>query len=479
MPAPRRSQTNTTLYTVVAFVAIAVIATVAAVIFYVKYQNQRSAMQQLQTDFSEMVSRQDWRRIASIVGEKKNNETYLGKMNDYLKQMLILTVGGPLEENSAQILVDSAIKRCLETVGKLAEEPIGIADFDPNTTGLVRIIEKLAEKLTLTSKRAQDLEKKLDELHKQFEDFQTVSFEKEQQLLAEVQRYKKQVENVTSKYKALEEELKKTTDERIDAFKSQLEQVSAERKKLNDELNRTRARLDITRRRLEKLQKQLWKIEAPPDKEVAAYKPDGKVILVDNQIIHINIGSSDHVYRGLTFAVYDKSSPIPRSGKGKAEIQVFDVKPNVSAARLIYSEKRRPVVQDDIVANLIWDSSETNIFTVAGEFDLDNDGNPDRDGVEKIKELIEKWGGKVTDNVTVDTDFVVLGKPPQLPPAPSADEMEIDPQAQQRYNAAKQKRRHYEEVKAQAEALWIPVFNTERFLYFIGYKQLSSRADAF
>jgi hypothetical protein len=31
----------------------------------------------------------------------------------------------------------------------------------------------------------------------------------------------------------------------------------------------------------------------------------------------------------------------------------------------------------------------------------------------------------------------------------------------------------------QAQALWVPVLNIEKFLYFIGYKTLASRPDAF
>jgi hypothetical protein len=35
------------------------------------------------------------------------------------------------------------------------------------------------------------------------------------------------------------------------------------------------------------------------------------------------------------------------------------------------------------------------------------------------------------------------------------------------------------EIQSQAQALLIPVFNYERFLFFIGYKTQSGRAGAF
>ena len=112
---------------------------------------------------------------------------------------------------------------------------------------------------------------------------------------------------------------------------------------------------------------------------------------------------------GLTFSVYDSSVPIPEDGKGKAEIEVFEVSPNVSAARVLNSSVNNPIVQQDIVANLIWDSQSSNNFVVVGEFDLNGDGINDKDGNTKVRELIQRWGGKIQDAVTIETDFVILG----------------------------------------------------------------------
>jgi len=136
-----------------------------------------------------------------------------------------------------------------------------------------------------------------------------------------------------------------------------------------------------------------------------------RMIRVDlqNGILYLNVGMEDHVYRGLTFAIYDNSAPIPEDGKGKAEVEVFQVSQNVSAARIIRSTVKNPIVQEDIVANLIWDPKTSNRFVVAGEFDLDGDGNMDPDGIERIKEMILRWGGTLDEQVNVNTDFIVIG----------------------------------------------------------------------
>ena len=238
----------------------------------------------------------------------------------------------------------------------------------------------------------------------------------------------------------------------------------------------------MTTERMQLALKKLREIKPQPDIEVAAFNPDGEIVLIDDQtrIVHLNIGSDDGVYQGLTFSVYEKNMPIPKNGKGKAEVEVFDVGKSISAARITTSPNRKkPIVLGDIIANLIWDSSKANLFVVAGEFDLDSDGDIDFGAVDKIKELVEKWGSKVADSVSIETDFLVLGIPPRVPPKPTFEDLEIYPMAMEKYNAALQKLSHYNEVRSRAEVLSIPVFNAERFLYLVGYKTRATKAGAF
>ncbi|MHC4752993.1 MAG: BRCT domain-containing protein, partial [Planctomycetota bacterium] len=192
-----------------------------------------------------------------------------------------------------------------------------------------------------------------------------------------------------------------------------------------------------------------------------------------------NIGSNERVYRGLTFTVYDRGTSVPEDGMGKAEIEVFDVAKTYSAARITRSELRKPILQGDIVANLIWDSDKSNVFVIVGDFDLDGDGEIDYNAADKLKALIEKWGGSVDDTVSIDTNFLVLGKMPQVLEKPTLDELEVDPRAMEKYETSLQRLTQYNQFRAQAQALWIPVFKYERFLYFIGYKSQVARSGAF
>jgi hypothetical protein len=237
----------------------------------------------------------------------------------------------------------------------------------------------------------------------------------------------------------------------------------------------------VYRNRMDAALKKLRELEPLPDIQVAAYQPDGKIISIDEnaKIVHLDIGSDDHVYRGLAFSVYDKNMPIPKDGEGKAEIEVFDVGKNISAARITSSDIKRPIVLGDVVANLIWDKNKTSVFVVAGDFDLNGDGNIDYGAADKIKALIEKWGGKVADIISIKTDFLVLGEPPQVRKKPSFEEMEIDPMAMEKYEASVKKLASYNQVQSQAHDLSIPILNAEKFFCFIGYSSQLGRAGAF
>jgi hypothetical protein len=222
-------------------------------------------------------------------------------------------------------------------------------------------------------------------------------------------------------------------------------------------------------------------IKPRPDIEVLAFKPDAAVVSVDMQTntVFIDAGSKDHVYVGLTFSIYDKNAPVPEDGIGKAEIEVFGVTETVSAARFISSSNKNPVVPEDIAVNLIWDSEKNNSFVVSGNFDFDRDGKVDHDGKEKVQQLIERWGGKVVDEVTIETDFVVLGFEPKPMDKPTREQYEIDPMIEQRYEASMKNVREYNSIIARANTFGVAIFNQTRFLHLIGYDTLAGKSKPF
>ena len=492
MPARRRKQSNAMLYTLITFVGLFIVTTTIAVICYIENETYRNKADQAESNLEEMATPEQWQDRGKIVGKipeilgrpRKAGETYLGKMVEYLDETVSLIIGAVPESTSAEVKIGNVdIKDPNTTVANAltsAQEHIDIAD--PNTTGLVQIIGGLKAELENTKKAKLATEELLNDLQERFDSAAKTNSEKEQVHLSEKNKLQQQVNQIQADYEDLQARLNKSTEDQIDTYKTQRDQARDEVKALNDKLLLTQAELKMTEDMMKRAQQEVRDIKPPPDHEVLAHRPDGKIILIDDQtnVVHLNIGSKQHVYRGLTFTVYDRSGSIPKDGKGKAEIEVFDVAETYSAARITKSETKRPVLLGDIVANLIWNSDKINVFVIAGDFDLDNDGNIDRNAIGRIKALIEKWGARVADTISIDTDFLLLGSQPQVPKQqPTFEEQDLDPGAMQRYQALLQRLNHYNQLQRQAQALWIPIFRYERFLYFIGYKGQISQAGAF
>lgn len=481
MPAGRRQQTNVMLYTLLTFVGLFLIVLVAAIICYVKFEDQKKIANTAKSTLNEVATDTELRKIGTIVGTKEPRKSRLGTMVDYLDRMVQLIMAGPLEEASAEVKVENVNRKAKQTLEMLTQQYPDIEVADSNTTGLVRIIEKLKTELDNTTNQAATLGKQLSELQNRFDDAMAANFETQQNILAEKEAYYQRVKDIEKRYNDLKAMVEQTSEERVKNLMDKLQEVSDDYDGLNQTLLKTQAELNIAKNRLSYTQQKLEKIVPSPDTEVEAYEPDGKIIMIDypNKIVYVNIGSDNHVYRGLTFQVYDKNAPIPKDGKGKAEIEVFSVNKKISAARITVSEIKRPIVVDDIVANLIWDSDKKNKFVIAGAFDLNGDGIINYGAIDRIKGLIGKWGAEVTDTVSSTTDFVILGDQPKFRPRPTFEESEVDPLAMQKHKASIERRARYQEVLAQAQALSIPVFNYERFLYFIGYKGQSDEPGAF
>ncbi len=478
MPAARKTQSNGTFVALITLVALFLIATVIAIISYTKYEKEKTRALTAENVLKELATRSEISKKSALIGAKKG-ASYLGTMLDYFDQTVLAITGGPLEKTSAEAKMISVNNRISEIIALVTEDPNVIESVDPNNMGLIRIVELISAKIKAEFQQIASLQSKISDLHDDFEVHKKEALEMEKELLVQKAEHEIHVEEIKVSYDQLKSVSKQTTDERVKNITDQKNSIEAERYRLDNELLKTKAQLNSTRKRLENIQHQLENIMPSPSMDIAALNPDALIILVDNQVVHLNIGSDDRVYRGLTFSIYDKGMPPPKDGKGKAEVEVFDVSKNVSIARITHSKLKRPIILGDIAANLIWDSNKTNLFVVAGQFDLDGDGLVEYDGVQKIETLIAKWGGRTAENISIDTDFVVLGKPPKAIKRPTLDDLELDPTAMEKFEALKKKQDYYDRTKKQAQSLCMPVFNTERFLYFIGYKTISARADAF
>jgi hypothetical protein len=481
MAARRRKQSNAMLYTLITFVGLFIATTTVAVIYYVKAEEYKTDRNDLEQRINELATDSQRGALGSIVGARQGRETYLGLLTDYVDQTATMIMGGvPAPDESAEIKVNNAEKAVKDALN-LASEPDQITITDPNIIGLIQTIKDLVAALKATTKAKLDIQQELAEKQKEFANALQLNAEAFETLQAEKDKLQQQFSETKEDYDELRALLQQTTSEQVQTLRTQLDQTQQELTATNDALLKTEAELKDAREKMRLALAELAKIEPGPDRAVLAREPDGQVILIDDKsnVVHLNIGSNEHVYPGLTFKVYDRGAAVPSDpNKGKAEIQVFDVAETYSAARILNPDDSEPILKGDIVANLIWDADRTNEFVAAGEFDLDRDGQIEPDALARIQSLVEKWGGRMADTITIDTDFLVLGKQPSVLEAPTLEEREIDPRAQQRYQESMQRLARYNQLREKAQNLWIPVFTYEKFLHFIGYDTQVTQAGA-
>ncbi|HEV7302327.1 MAG TPA: hypothetical protein VGN72_23515 [Tepidisphaeraceae bacterium] len=208
---------------------------------------------------------------------------------------------------------------------------------------------------------------------------------------------------------------------------------------------------------------------------------DGTIIrLPGNNIAYIGLGAGDQIAPGLTFEVYDKSEgvPIPSAEsndlpQGKASLEVLRVGSTSSECRITRTTPGEQLTEGDLIANLVYDRNTRYAFYIYGNFDLDQNGVSTPGDANVIKQLITQWGGRVGDQINVNTDFVVIGAEPVVPNF--TEEERADPVNQKKYEDAQAELNTFQEILNRAGELNIPVLNQNRFLYYVGYYDQARR----
>jgi hypothetical protein len=334
------------------------------------------------------------------------------------------------------------------------------AENQEKTKQLDEASEKLKEEIAQREKLQAEVNAKLEEQGKQLAD-------------AMAQLEGKRTES--------DQSVGKIQGEASRALQAAQKDTSKLQKELTDreaEIAKLRQELDITKGRLP---------HPPKTGEPVIREADGKIIRVPgNDNVFINLGNGDHITPGMTFEVYDRFGGVPGLGeevdtnavadeknlpKGRAAIEVVRLGPGQSECRIIRQNKGQPVIEGDIIANLVYDKNTKYSFVVFGDFDLDQNGTPTPGDTEVVKRLITQWGGRLQNDVNVNTDFLVLGAEPEVP-APEENENASDIS---RREALQKAYEAYQDVVSKAKDLNIPILNQNRFLYYVGYYEQAQR----
>lgn len=474
--AARGSQSNTMLYSLITFVGLFVIATVCAVIFYVKSEEYRTQYQIKTSDTERMVSSREQAAIARLVGKAESGKSFLGTTVALIDSLYRAITGQDAsDEIPADVKVNDAIMQINTTLQALGDD--ATPAFGAEGVSLLNTIRDLKQKLDASRSQMLQLQSVFYAMQDNFDDLSEQAQIRQNLFLSELDISQSLTDEFRTQFNQLQQQMSSATEEQVQSYRDRLENEQARLRARQLELQETERRMRETETLLQNALAKLEAIKPRPDASVAAYKPDARIVRVDlqNELVTLDVGANDHVYRGLTFAIYQSNTPIPEDGIGKAEIEVFQVGEQVSVARIVRAERRNPIVPDDLVVNLIWDARTSNRFVVIGDFDTTQDGRINPDGAAQVRELIERWGGRIQDDIGIDTDFVIVGVEPIIPPRPTQDELDADPTAFQRYETARQRALTYNALLTKAGTLRVPVFGYKQFMYLIGYNTLSSK----
>lgn len=227
----------------------------------------------------------------------------------------------------------------------------------------------------------------------------------------------------------------------------------------------------------QRLQNQLEVLRGDRKKDLFQGRPeeslvDGHVVAVDATAgtATIDLGRRDKIRVGLTFAVYEEASAIRPDDQGnypagKASLEVIRIDDTSAVCRILVERAGNPVVKGDMLANAVYDPRKVYKFLVVGNFDANRDGVSTDGERQSLEATIKDWGGVVTDELTGDVDFLVMGERPTLPPEPPIN---APIAVVEQYVRAQQTIARYDELFKQAAATSMPILNENRLRTLIG-----------
>lgn len=484
MPASRghASSNNSSLFALIFFITFSLLLLAFGIYQFMQNEQLRNSEQSATKKLNDFVSTSQYQNLRSLKGSGRNN-TVMKQVTADMQQMAQL-IGGAKEiggdvirlRMSADEQVLDLNDQLIEQLGQAIEAELGdpIAS-DGNFIGLVATCElllaglnqakaALEEHAFKAGSNALDLGNQIAQQNKEINALtEMVAFHAKESVARE-NKYTKNEDAFKERFNRNTIDLERTLDDItkiLDENKNTIEQYN---KNMNVYIEKNNI-----------LKSELAKYRPTPDIELVSLKPDGFIVSINDaeSIAYINLTNKDHIYRGLTFTIYDSYQEIPKHGKGKGSIEVIEMMDTISKCRITEVDLANPIMEKDIIANLVWDLDRKYTFCVAGNFSVTNDTPASMAGRDIIVNLIEGWGGEVTNNVSISTDFLVLGSEPSLPERKPSDTDMDEQQTPESiaYRNAENNNADYYDIRQEGKALGIPTFVRERFLYFIGYYQ--------
>ncbi len=445
-------------------------ATVFLVVLYTDQEELRSSRDAAIADKERAVTAGEERSIALAKEAKRGGPTIVGLLEAARAQTAEIAIGDPA--------ADAGVVRQKrdELIGRIKDQISRMSGNDPTlateaakfdgasmmyaTEGLFRLLQTEHDLRVEAQQRADSLNTRLDEAIAA-NTAQKADFDQRasamQAKLADIEQSRDQYR--TERDAKIGELEKQYEDLRNDCTAT----ITAERQKKLD-LEQQKAEMLA---RYTELQNKLGNLQVSPAQLATARNGDGVILTAvpGDEAVYIDLGRRDSLILGMRFAVYSSKTGIPADGRAKASIRVESVSDTSAECKILWVAPHEVILEGDLVANPIYERDRSLTFVVVGDFDVDSNGELDPDGPSRIEALVKNWGGRVVDDVTALTDFVVVGVPPTGPKMAG----DVSPELQGRREAAQRRLARYNEIVEGAKTLSIPMMPQQVFKNFLGY----------
>ncbi len=424
-------------------------------IFFGKYSDSQRNLRQSQTDQAEVVKADERNRddVRGLIDEakKSGNKSLVGFLLES-QELLMQKVTGARKDKPSDLVSKLANVPGTDSAPLLSVVNTGLAQISSLTKQLEQAEAARAgavEDQKAEVARVNDIQAKhqgtIDALNKEIDG-----------LKGEIASYRKGTDDYKGKVDAQLDGVRQAAAETEKRLKDQLDKLTEEKLIVENQLAVLRG------------QKNQGIVQAGDEAALV----DGEILSIagsDSQV-YISIGKKNNVVLGMTFAVYSNAAALRpdangNTPKGKATIEVVNISDTTSVCRITSEVRGNPVVKGDVIANAVYDPSKVYKFVVFGNFDANRDGLATPLERTDIQALIESWGGKVIDALGGDTDFLVLGQRPILPPRPdAAAPLEVV----QEFIRRQRELDRYDELYRQAASTSVPIINENRLYTLIG-----------
>lgn len=424
---------------------------ITTIVFVAKVQRLEADKQQALNDLADAVRTDErgdrWEELKRLSG----NKGVVRYLDESIQSTMRLVTG------TERDTVDSLRTKITNRFGE--DSPAlfaSVSDLDRRVIALQQERDReqqARERIENTLRTTND---RLAEVQRQYAEAVARNNEAVESYTGKIDTYRTDLDTTVGQMRTSITNLRQDSDATIASLESEIDDLQAQILIKDDQIRRLRG-------------EQRSQVLQAPDEAALV---DGRVIAVNpaTRQVSLDRGRRDRMVLGLLFEIFDRGTSITLDSSGnyptgKATIEVIRIDEGTSVARIIRETRGNPIVDGDIIVNPVYDPKKSYSFAVFGNFDTNGDGTFTSQETEDIRAIISGWGGTVTDTITGETDFLVLGKKPVLPPEPKPE----DPvELIQRYLLLKQTVSRYDDLFNIAVQTGVPVLNQNRLFTLTG-----------